>query len=127
MSAWLEYHRQNYLMTSSPNSFPVSLPLSHFLSGKHGFIIAVTTIDNIGAGMIQHARGFVVYPVKYKAIVFRPFKNEVLDAVVKQVRRWWHSCVHPYLFVHTNLLLGCPENACNTSHYTTRLARDLLV
>ena len=35
--------------------------------------------------MIQHGRGFVVYPVKYKAIVFRPFKNEVLDAVVKQV------------------------------------------
>jgi len=56
-------------------------------SGKHGFIIAVTTIDNIGAGMIQHARGFVVYPVKYKAIVFRPFKNEVLDAVVKQVNK----------------------------------------
>merc|ERR1739838_93747 len=56
-------------------------------SGKHGFIIAVTTIDNIGAGMIQHGRGFVVYPVKYKAIVFRPFKNEVLDAVVKQVNK----------------------------------------
>ena len=46
----------------------------------------MTTIDNIGAGMIQHGRGFVVYPVKYKAIVFRPFKNEVLDAVVKQAR-----------------------------------------
>ena len=64
--------------------FLISLLLR--FSGKHGFIIAVTTIDNIGAGMIQHGRGFVVYPVKYKAIVFRPFKNEVLDAVVKQVR-----------------------------------------
>ncbi|CAH3173668.1 unnamed protein product, partial [Porites evermanni] len=56
-------------------------------SGKYGFIIAVTTIDNIGVGHIQPGRGFVVYPVKYKAIVFRPFKGEVLDAVVTQVNK----------------------------------------
>lgn len=56
-------------------------------TGKYGFVIAVTTIDNIGAGMIQPSRGFVVYPVKYKAIVFRPFKGEVLDAVVTQVNK----------------------------------------
>nr|CAH0099770.1 unnamed protein product [Daphnia galeata] len=51
-------------------------------TGKYGFVIAVTTIDNIGAGIIQPGQGFVVYPVKYKAIVFRPFKGQVLDAVV---------------------------------------------
>ena len=54
-------------------------------TGKYGFVIAVTTIDTIGAGLIQPGQGFVVYPVKYKAIVFRPFKGEVLDAVVTQV------------------------------------------
>jgi len=54
---------------------------------RYGFVIAVTTIDNIGAGLIQPGRGFVVYPVKYKAIVFRPFKGEVLDAVVTQVNK----------------------------------------
>ncbi len=32
-------------------------------------------------------QGFVVYPVRYKAIVFRPFKGEVLDAVVTQVNK----------------------------------------
>ncbi|XP_028409748.1 DNA-directed RNA polymerase II subunit RPB7 [Dendronephthya gigantea] len=56
-------------------------------TGKYGFIIAVTTIDNIGVGAIQPGRGFVVYPVKYKAIVFRPFKGEVLDAKVTQVNK----------------------------------------
>ncbi|CAG0882392.1 unnamed protein product [Cyprideis torosa] len=56
-------------------------------SGKYGFVIAVTTIDNIGAGLIQPGRGLVVYPIKYKAIVFRPFKGEVLDAVVTQVNK----------------------------------------
>lgn len=54
---------------------------------RYGFVIAVTTIDNIGAGLIQPGQGFVVYPVKYKAIVFRPFKGEVLDGVVTQVNK----------------------------------------
>ncbi|ERE79369.1 DNA-directed RNA polymerase II subunit RPB7-like protein [Cricetulus griseus] len=57
-------------------------------TGKYGFVIAVTTIDNIGAGVIQPGRGFVLYPVKYKAIVFRPFKGEVVDAVVTQVNKF---------------------------------------
>jgi DNA-directed RNA polymerase II subunit RPB7 len=56
-------------------------------SGKYGYIVAVTTIDSIGLGMIQPGRGFVLYPVKYKAIVFRPFKGEVLDAQVTQVNK----------------------------------------
>ncbi|RMB90471.1 hypothetical protein DUI87_33072 [Hirundo rustica rustica] len=56
-------------------------------TGKYGFVIAVTTIDNIGAGVIQPGRGFVLYPVRYKAIVFRPFKGEVVDAVVTQVNK----------------------------------------
>lgn len=47
----------------------------------------MTSIDNIGAGLILPGQGFVVYPVKYKAIVFRPFKGEVLDAVVRQVNK----------------------------------------
>ena len=54
---------------------------------RYGFVIAVTTIDSIGAGLIQPSRGFVMYNVKYKAIVFRPFKGEVLDAVVTQVNK----------------------------------------
>ncbi|CAN7976696.1 unnamed protein product, partial [Ixodes persulcatus] len=56
-------------------------------TGKYGFVVAVMTIDNIGAGLIQPGRGFVVYPVRYTAIVFRPFKGEVLDAVVTQVNK----------------------------------------
>ena len=40
-------------------------------SGEHGFVIAVTTIDSVGEGLIQPGQGFVLYPVKYKAIVFR--------------------------------------------------------
>lgn len=31
---------------------------------RYGFVIAVTTIDHIGAGLIQPGRGFVLYPIK---------------------------------------------------------------
>lgn len=56
-------------------------------TGKYGFVIAVTAINSIGSGVILPGQGFVVYPIKYKAIVFRPFKGEVLDAIVTQVNK----------------------------------------
>ncbi|VDN12545.1 unnamed protein product, partial [Dibothriocephalus latus] len=53
-------------------------------SGKCGFIIAVTSIEHIGAGILLPGRGFVQYHIVYRAIVFRPFKGEVIDAIVTQ-------------------------------------------
>ena len=52
----------------------------------------ITGIETIGTGLIQPGRGFVVYPVEYRAIVFRPFKGEVLDAVVSQVNKIGLRC-----------------------------------
>ncbi|XP_006113630.1 DNA-directed RNA polymerase II subunit RPB7 isoform X3 [Pelodiscus sinensis] len=68
---------------------PIFLTLSSRSCSQRwrGPALAITTIDNIGAGVIQPGRGFVLYPVKYKAIVFRPFKGEVVDAVVTQVNK----------------------------------------
>lgn len=56
-------------------------------TGKYGFVIAITSIDSIGDGMIESSTGFATYQLKFKAIVFRPFKNEVLDGVVEQVNK----------------------------------------
>lgn len=56
-------------------------------TGKYGFVIAITSIDSIGDGIIQSSTGFATYQLKFKAIVFRPFKNEVLDGVVTDVNR----------------------------------------
>ncbi len=58
-----------------------------FCSSRHGFIIAVLDIVEVGAAKIMPSRGHVLIPVKYKAIVFRPFKSEVLDAVVTTVTK----------------------------------------
>lgn len=64
-----------------------SIILIQYFICRYGFVIAVTSIDNIGAGIIQPGQGFVLYPVKYKAIVFRPFKGQVLDGIVVQVNK----------------------------------------
>merc|ERR1712021_220040 len=44
-------------------------------------------IDSIGDGEILSGRGLCRFPIKYKAIVFRPFKGEVVDGVVTQVNK----------------------------------------
>lgn len=98
------------------NTFIHSFFFSSSFSSRYGFVIAVTTIDNIGAGVIQPGRGFVLYPVKYKAIVFRPFKGEVVDAVVTQVNKvrlfletFPHCCLYgfdtyfPFLLMDVSL------------------------
>ncbi|KFD51600.1 hypothetical protein M513_07479 [Trichuris suis] len=56
-------------------------------SGKCGFIIAVTGVESVGTAFIQPACGYVIYPVKYKAIVFRPFVGEVCDGIVTHVNK----------------------------------------
>ena len=55
--------------------------------GKHGYVITVTEVrdEDIGKGVIEDNSGHVCFNVKYRAILFRPFKNEVLDAVVTVV------------------------------------------
>lgn len=54
-------------------------------TGKYGFVIAITKVDPIGDGVIQSSTGFATYQLKFTAIVFRPFKNEVLDGICEVV------------------------------------------
>ncbi|KAK4777686.1 hypothetical protein SAY87_017873 [Trapa incisa] len=56
-------------------------------SGRHGFVVAITGIQSIGKGMIRDGTGFVTFPVTYRCVVFRPFKGEVLEAVVTTVNK----------------------------------------
>lgn len=53
--------------------------------GDYGYVVCVTEVEDIGAGKIRDDIPEVSFPVQYRAIVFRPFKNEVLDGVVTQV------------------------------------------
>ncbi|KAM7496496.1 hypothetical protein LguiA_020910 [Lonicera macranthoides] len=56
-------------------------------SGRHGFVVAITGIESVGKGLIRDGTGFVTFPVKYQCVVFRPFKGEILEAVVTMVNK----------------------------------------
>eukprot|EP00208_Stichococcus_sp_RCC1054_P001939 CAMPEP_0206142190 /NCGR_PEP_ID=MMETSP1473-20131121/15884_1 /ASSEMBLY_ACC=CAM_ASM_001109 /TAXON_ID=1461547 /ORGANISM="Stichococcus sp, Strain RCC1054" /LENGTH=152 /DNA_ID=CAMNT_0053537081 /DNA_START=670 /DNA_END=1128 /DNA_ORIENTATION=+ len=56
-------------------------------SGKYGFIIAVTSVVKVSEGVILEGTGHALFKVSYSCVVFRPFKGEVLDAVVTQVTK----------------------------------------
>ena len=73
-------------------------------SGQYGYIICVLDHQkiDIGAGKIVPGVGLAEFTVKYQAIIFKPFKGEVVDATVSTVNK-----VFP-------LLEGCKgsTNAC---------------
>ena len=50
-----------------------------------GFVILVLKIedDQISKGVIDHLTGLTKFEVAYDAIVFRPFRNEVLDSTTR--------------------------------------------
>lgn len=52
--------------------------------GKHGYVISVLDIEdkNIKPGIVDYTTGSVLIRVHYSVILLRPFRNEVLDAVV---------------------------------------------
>ncbi|KAG8760159.1 DNA-directed RNA polymerase II subunit [Serendipita sp. 396] len=56
-------------------------------SGQYGFIIAVLEIIDVGPGVVLPGSGQAEFRIRYKAIVFKPFKGEVLDGVVTNVLR----------------------------------------
>jgi len=61
------------------------------IDGRYGFIIVVTKIFPIPRGRVQEG-GYVKFPLTYKAIVFRPFINEVLDTIVVSVDEKFVRC-----------------------------------
>jgi DNA-directed RNA polymerase II subunit RPB7 len=54
-------------------------------TGQYGFVIAVLEIVDVGNGIVLPGNGQAEFIITYKAVVFKPFKGEVLDGVVTQV------------------------------------------
>lgn len=56
-------------------------------TGRYGYIVAVVAIIEIQMGKIIPGHGSAEFEVQYSAILFKPFKNEVIDAVVTTVNK----------------------------------------
>ena len=59
-------------------------------TGQFGYIVCVLDSMNIdvGKGRIIPSTGMTEFEVKYRAVVWKPFKGEVVDAVVTTVNKW---------------------------------------
>ena len=58
-------------------------------SGQFGYIIAVVNVLDVGKGMVISGTGQAEFITRYQAIVFKPFKGEVVDGVVHTVGQGW--------------------------------------
>ena len=43
--------------------------------------------EDISSGKVQDTTGEVIFKVKFKALVFKPFKGEILDGLVSEVNQ----------------------------------------
>jgi DNA-directed RNA polymerase subunit E'/Rpb7 len=56
-------------------------------TGRYGYVITVLQLHTIGKGKILPGSGLAEFKVNYQAIVFKPYKGEVLDAIVTTVNK----------------------------------------
>ncbi|KAG6815311.1 hypothetical protein H0H87_003088 [Tephrocybe sp. NHM501043] len=57
-------------------------------SEQFGYIIAVKLILDIGKGMVLSGSGQAEFVMHYWAIVFKPFKGEMVDGMVRNVNKF---------------------------------------
>ncbi|PWN21396.1 hypothetical protein BCV69DRAFT_169296 [Microstroma glucosiphilum] len=56
-------------------------------SGENGYIVKVLRIDSIGDGVVLPGEGLAQFNSVYQALVLRPFKGQVVDAIVSNVNK----------------------------------------
>ncbi|KAL6208509.1 hypothetical protein ACLB2K_019458 [Fragaria x ananassa] len=91
-------------------------------SQQHGFVVAITGIENIGKGLIVNGTGFVSFPVRYQCVVCRAFKGEILEAVVTMVNKmgFFAEAGLVQIFVSNHLIPDDMEFQCgDVPNYTT--------
>ncbi|KAF8325430.1 RNA polymerase Rpb7 [Cantharellus anzutake] len=76
-------------------------------SGKFGYIICVLTVTDVGAGIVLPGTGQAEFIARYRAIVFKPFKGEVLEGIVGEVNKMgFFAEVGPLNIFVSNHLIG---------------------
>ncbi|KAI3950132.1 hypothetical protein MKW98_008577 [Papaver atlanticum] len=111
---------------SSGKCGPVTVrmvPAPRGAGGRHGFVVAITWVDNVGKGLIRDGTRFVKFLVKYQCVVFRPFKGDILEDVVTMVNKmgFFAEAGHVQIFV-SNKYGDIPNYT--TSDGSVKIQRD---
>ncbi|KAH8926654.1 hypothetical protein BT69DRAFT_1214975 [Atractiella rhizophila] len=56
-------------------------------TGRDGYVISVLKIEEVQKGRVKIGDGGAEFTIKFNAIVYKPFKGEVVDALVFQVNK----------------------------------------
>eukprot|EP00884_Botryococcus_braunii_P017089 jgi/Botrbrau1/4063/Bobra.152_3s0019.1 len=99
-------------------------------SGQYGYLICVTHVVGIGKGWIRPGVGSANFTIHYNCVVFRPFKGEVIDAVVTSVNKvgFFAEAGPLQLFVSNHLIpedyefKGLPEPSFMSSDESVKIA-----
>ena len=83
--------------------------------GEEGYVLSICDILVVSLGFINDDAGSATYRIKYRALVFKPFHDEVLDAVVSNVTDTGITCsVGPFSFM-VGVEVCSPQQSRNTA------------
>ncbi|KXS13666.1 putative DNA-directed RNA polymerase II chain Rpb7 [Gonapodya prolifera JEL478] len=87
--------------------------------GRFGYIVHILEINDPPKGLVQAGTGFAEYRLDYRALVFKPFRNEVMDGVITNVMKtgFFAECGPLQVFVSTHLMP--PEMKLETTNGNT--------
>jgi len=99
------------------------------VSEKYGYIICVINIEEPNTGKVLDTSGDVLFNIRYKAVIMKPFKEEVMDGVIEKVdKHGIHVSVGPIKVFISNVQFP-PDFEYNelTKSYISRTQNDKLM
>lgn len=90
-------------------------------SEEHGYYVTVTTLENVSEGRVRPSTGSVVFWVDFKCIVFRPIRNEVVEAEVTEVIYNGFLAGTPFLFFVSSCTSVFTESSWQCNLHTQSL------
>jgi DNA-directed RNA polymerase subunit E'/Rpb7 len=66
------------------------------ISEKYGYVVVVLSVEEPSSGKILDTSGDVLFNIRYRAVIMKPFVGEVMDGVIDKVEKYGiHVSVGP--------------------------------
>ena len=89
---------------------------------KFGYVICVLRVEETGSGKILDTTADVIFNVKYRAVVMKPFIGEVMDGFVIKLDKYGiHVSVGPIIVFISNQNFPFYSYDEDNNHYFSKL------
>lgn len=98
------------------------------VSEKYGYVVCVISIEEPNTGKILDTSGDVLFNIRYKAVIMKPFVGEVMNGVIDKVDQYGiHVGVGPIkVFISNTQFPPDFEYNPNSNFYISRSKNDKL-